>query len=73
MAEPCPYQAESPDTPLLLTPTQAAELLSISPRKLWSESAAGRLPVVRIGRSTRYDLRDLIAYIDARKQGRAKR
>lgn len=51
----------------LLTPREAARWLSISQRALWSEGRAGRIPVVRIGRSTRYDIRDLIAYVDARK------
>ena len=52
---------------LLLTPNEASSMLSISPRTLWALTQAGALPVVRIGRSTRYDQRDLVAYIDSQK------
>lgn len=72
MSEPRSTRSSAPEGPLLVDPIQAAEMLSISPRKLWSETAAGRIPVVRIGRCTRYDLRDLIAYIDASKSGGAR-
>ena len=54
---------------LLLTPKQAAEMLSISPRKLWSMMASGEIPHLKIGRLTRYDLLDLRAYIDQQKKG----
>lgn len=54
---------------LLLTPKQAAESLSISPRKLWSLTASREIAHVRIGRCVRYDIRDLEAAIERMKQG----
>jgi excisionase family DNA binding protein len=54
--------------PRLLTPRQAAEACAISPRKLWSLTASGDLPCVRIGRAVRYDAADLAAFIEAAKE-----
>lgn len=54
---------------LLLTPQQAAEALAISPRKLWSMTASGEIPHVRLGRCVRYSIRDLEAEIERRKKG----
>jgi len=54
---------------LLLTPKQAAEALSISPRKLWSLTASHEISHVKIGRCVRYDIRDLEAAIDRMKKG----
>ena len=58
-----------PDRPLLLTPRQAAEALQISERELWGMKASGEIPHVILGRSVRYDLRDLQRCIDERKKG----
>jgi excisionase family DNA binding protein len=60
-----------PPVKLLLTPKEAAQALNISPRKLWELSARKQIPVVRIGRSTRYDPVDLARYIQAQKKGGA--
>ena len=54
---------------LLLTSRQAAEALQISERKLWGMKASGEIPRVLLGRSVRYDLRDLQRCIDERKKG----
>jgi excisionase family DNA binding protein len=55
----------------LLTPKQAAERLAISPRKLWSLTASGDVSCCRIGRSVRYSVDDLAAFIaSAREQVR---
>jgi hypothetical protein len=54
--------------PLLLKPVEAAKALAISPRKLWSLTAGGQIPCVRIGKCVRYDPADLRAWIDAQKQ-----
>src|SRR5262245_11999947 len=54
--------------PLLVTASVAAQMLAISPRTLWSLTAAGKIPVVRLGRAVRYDRRDLLAFIDAAKK-----
>ncbi len=53
--------------PLLLTAKQAAECLALSARKLWSLTAAGEVPCVRIGRSLRYSREDLRNWIEAQK------
>lgn len=56
---------------LLLSVREAAKMLAISERTLWSITAPrGPLPCVRIGRSVRYDLRDLRAFINSRKEVR---
>lgn len=54
---------------LLLTPAQAAQALAISPRKLWSLTAAGEISHLRIGRSVRYPVDDLKQWIDQQKKG----
>lgn len=48
---------------LLLTPGEAAEALAISPRKLWSMTASGEIPHVRLGRCVRYPVDDLWQWI----------
>lgn len=60
--------------PLLVTPREAARLLSVSERTLWSIAAAGEIPRVRIGRAVRYRVADLRAYVDApaTKKGRTR-
>ena len=63
--------APSGQTALLLNPQQAAEALAISPRKLWSMTASGEIPHVRIGRSVRYPVDDLRDWIDSQKKGGA--
>lgn len=52
---------------LLLNCDEAAAALSISRRLLWSLTAGGEIPVVRIGRTVRYDPDDLRDWIDAQK------
>ena len=54
---------------LLLTPKQAAEALSISPRKLWAMTASGEIPHLRIGRSVRYPVDELQRWIDDQTKG----
>lgn len=58
---------------LLLTPKQASLALGISPRKLWSLTASGEIPHVRIGRCVRYPLDDLQRWIDGKKVGGQER
>ena len=50
-------------TDRLLTVRQAAELLSFKPRTLYKMAAEGRLPVVKIGRSSRFRLSAIEALI----------
>jgi predicted DNA-binding transcriptional regulator AlpA len=53
---------------LLVTPREAARLLSICEKTLWSLTAPrGPLPAVRLGRSVRYDVVDLQAFINGQK------
>jgi hypothetical protein len=55
---------------LLLNATEASRQLAISPRTLWAISAPrGPVPVVRIGRSVRYDPLDLRDWLEAQKIG----
>lgn len=54
---------------LLLRPREAAAALTISERCLWSLTATGALPAVRIGRAKRYDPADLQRFIDSQKAG----
>jgi excisionase family DNA binding protein len=42
---------------------EAAVILRVSPRTLWGLTNNGDLRCVKIGRSVRYDRRDLAAYI----------
>jgi excisionase family DNA binding protein len=58
---------ESPAERLLLSPKSAAAALAISPRKLWSLTASGDVPCVRIGRSVRYDAADLADFVETLK------
>ncbi len=51
---------------LLVNAKRAAELLSISPRKLWEMTNCRAIPHVRVGRSLRYPVADLEAWIEAR-------
>jgi len=55
--------------PLLLKPKEAAKALAVSPRKLWSLTACGAVPCVRIDRAVRYDPADLRDYIQSLKGG----
>jgi excisionase family DNA binding protein len=48
-----------PASPLLLTVTRAAELLGVSRSSLYQLVAAGRVPVVRLGRAVRVPRREL--------------
>ena len=55
----------------LLSSKEAANYLGISSRKLWELGNRGMLPIVRIDRAVRFDVKDLDAAIEAwRKTGR---
>lgn len=55
-------------TPLLFGAKDAAKLLGISPRTLWTLSVGREIPHVRIGRLVMYDPQDLHAWIESKKQ-----
>ncbi len=53
---------------LLLNLPEAARALGISPRAFHDLAKSGQIKRILIGRSVRFDVRDLIAFIDARKE-----
>lgn len=52
---------ETTDAPLLLTPAEAARLLSLAPRTIYALMASRHLPCVRIGRSVRIPRKAVLA------------
>jgi excisionase family DNA binding protein len=58
-AAPGPAAPAAPEGPLLLTVTRAAALLGVSRSTLYQLVAAGRVPVVRLGRAVRVPRRGL--------------
>lgn len=53
-----------PSLEKLLTYRQAAEMLGVTDRTVWTLVDEGELPAVRFGRSVRIDPVDLRTYID---------
>ena len=70
-ADPLPDNAPDTDTPprLALRPAEAAKALGIGRRLLWSETNAGRIPCVRIGKAVLYPVESLRDWL-AREVGR---
>ena len=62
-----PLPADAPIiSPLLLTSDQAAAVLQLSPRTLWSlTQPRGPISAVRLGHLVRYDPRALVEWITA--------
>ena len=58
-----------PQIDRLLTYRQAAEVLGVSDRSIWTLVDQGTLPAVRFGRSVSIDPADLRAFIDRAKAG----
>ena len=58
-APPGPVSPTAPEGPLLLTVTRAAALRGVSRPTLYQLVAAGRVPVVRLGRAVRVPRREL--------------
>ena len=63
--------ARSDRTPGLLRSDEAAKLLAISPRTLWTLADDGEIPVVRVGRSVRCDPANLQDCIERQKHWKA--
>lgn len=59
----------TPPTPLLIGMNEAARLLSLSPRTVWSMANSGELPTVRVRRRVLFNVEALRAWIDAQTQG----
>lgn len=55
----------------LVSSIEAASLLSISRRKLWSLTTAGEIEHVRIGRAVRYSIEALRKFANANTSGGA--
>ena len=53
----------------LMTAEEAAEFLRISKNKLWSLTNSGRIRCVRIDRAVRYNLADLLEWIEKNSKG----
>ena len=53
--------------PKLLTARDAAKALAVCEKTLWALTDRGEIPVVRIGRSVRYDPQDLSRWIEWQK------
>ncbi len=57
--------------PMLLTTSQAAKVLTVSARTLYSLTKSGQIPAVKLGvRGLRYDPADLRAWIQRAKIGK---
>ena len=56
---------------LLVTSRVAAKMLSISERTLFSLAASGEIKRLKIFSSVRFDVKDLLAFIEAKKNGGA--
>ena len=61
--------SEEVPQPIAVNATNAARLLGIGERKLWSLTNRGDIPHFRIGRSVRYSVPALLAWIDDRTKG----
>lgn len=55
--------------PRLLKPEEAADVLQVSAKTLWTLTKAEHVPAIRVGAQWRYDLADLLAWIQQRKTG----
>jgi excisionase family DNA binding protein len=60
---------EATKEPLLIDAAEAAKLLSISKRTLWTLTNSREIPSVRIGRSVRYVVADLVKFVNKMKRG----
>ena len=59
-----------PVEPLLVDAKALAKMLSCSVRSVWRMRSAGQLPApVKLGRSIRWDRRDIESFIDGLKGG----
>jgi excisionase family DNA binding protein len=56
----------------LLTESEAAEILSLTPRQVGRLARRGEIPRVEMGKEIRYDPRDIWAFVEARKKAGAK-
>ncbi len=57
---------------LLVSAKEAADMLSISGRKLWTLANRGDIPRIKIDRAVRYSVEDLSEYIDRQREATAR-
>lgn len=57
--------------PMLVGMTEAARMIGVSARTLWSMANAGELPTVRIRRRVLFNVAALREWVDARTEGGA--
>jgi len=61
------------ERPLVVSAREAANLLGVSPRTIWSLTASGELPHARIGRRVVYPVAELEQWLESRsRDGRAR-
>ncbi|MFN3152117.1 helix-turn-helix domain-containing protein [Bremerella sp.] len=60
---------QPPDERFLISAAEAAELLSISPRTLWTLTQSGEISTVRIGRRVMYSPSVLRRWVRERSTG----
>ena len=60
------------DSDGLLRPREAAQWLKISERTLWTLTQRGDVAAIRFGRSVRYAVSDLIAFVQSRRTREAE-
>jgi len=53
----------------LIKPPEAAKLLAVSERTLWTLTKSGRLPAVLVGQTKRYRLADLEKFVSVMTTG----
>ena len=54
---------------VLIKRDDAAKMLAVSVRKLWSLTKGGEIPVIQIGKSVRYDPDDIHRYVAKNRTG----
>ena len=59
-------------TPLLISGREAAKLLSVCERTLYTLTKAGEIPAVRIGRAVRYSVDELQAWVRRASEKKCK-
>jgi excisionase family DNA binding protein len=55
--------------PSLIKPAEAAQMLAIGKRALWARTKSGEIPHIKIGKSVRYSVEALEAWIRERLVG----
>jgi excisionase family DNA binding protein len=67
-----PHQFPDPSFPdpqkLLVSSREAAKILAISERTLWTLTKIGRIPFVQIGGAKRYAIADLLRFIEQQRR-----